>query len=64
MEVRGTVILPLKLVFSGLSLSLFVCLYHCAKVAQKVAKYSGYFLNKIYDQQLSKIVQSGHTGPN
>ena len=31
-------------------------------VFQKVAKYLGYFLNKICHRDLSKIAQSGHTG--
>ena len=32
-------------------------------VAFKVLKYLGYFCSKICSQELSKIAQSGHTGP-
>ena len=34
-----------------------------SKGAQNVTKYLGYFSTDLWHQELSKIVQSGHTGP-
>ena len=33
----------------------------CPKVAQNATENLGYFICQIYDQQLEKIAQSGHT---
>ena len=35
----------------------------CFKIAQKITKKLVYFWKKIYSQDLSKVAQSGHTGP-
>ena len=39
----------------------FYCKVTFLKIAQKVSNYLGHFNQKIWCQELSKIVQSGHT---
>ena len=42
-------------------LNIFYLKINVLKISQNVNKYLGYFCNKIYNQELSKIARSGHT---
>ena len=44
----------------ALAVSIKILLFF--KIAQIVATHLGYFWKKLWHQELSKIIQSGHTG--